>query len=151
MPLRVAEDAAVLDLMSGERLELGIGPGGNASAFTAFGLDGAPAADLRREHADAEGRAGRPCRWPAATASIRPRQPAAWIACGRPPSPLWRAPPRRRGGRRAAALAHPAAPQGPAGPTLADIQNPMIDAYLRSAAARRAPRILASRSRLRDR
>ena len=39
LPLRVAEDAAVLDLMCGGRLEVGIGPGGNLSAYEAFGLD----------------------------------------------------------------------------------------------------------------
>ena len=35
----MAEDAAVLDLMCGGRLEVGVGPGGNLSAYTAFGLD----------------------------------------------------------------------------------------------------------------
>src|SRR5262245_29767719 len=39
MGLRVAEDAVVVDLMSGGRLEVGVGPGGNLTAFTAFGLD----------------------------------------------------------------------------------------------------------------
>ena len=39
LPVRVAEDAAVLDLMCGGRLEVGIGPGGNLSAYEAFGLD----------------------------------------------------------------------------------------------------------------
>ena len=39
--VRVAEDAAVLDLMSGGRLEVGVGPGGNLSAYEAFGLDSA--------------------------------------------------------------------------------------------------------------
>src|SRR6202163_4644111 len=39
LPVRVAEDAIVTDLISGGRLEVGVGPGGNLTAFTAFGLD----------------------------------------------------------------------------------------------------------------
>jgi len=38
-PIRVAEDAAVLSLLSGARFELGIGSGGTPSAFPPFGHD----------------------------------------------------------------------------------------------------------------
>src|SRR5471032_153534 len=50
LPVRVAEDAIVLDLLSGGRLELGVGNGGNPTAFAGFGLEGEDRGDLFVRH-----------------------------------------------------------------------------------------------------
>src|ERR1700704_5867832 len=50
LPIRVAEDAAVLDLMCGGRLEVGVGGGGNLSSYTAFGRDSAERGTLLTGH-----------------------------------------------------------------------------------------------------
>src|SRR6266850_516774 len=50
LPIRVAEDSAVLDLMCGGRLEVGVGGGGNLSSYAAFGQDSAERAALLVRH-----------------------------------------------------------------------------------------------------
>jgi putative FMN-dependent luciferase-like monooxygenase len=145
LPIRVAEDAAVLDLMCGGRLEVGIGPGGNLSAYEAFGLDSAQRTALLIQHHRVllDAWAGRP------------------LLGGDlmyPPNPglvdrVWQATFNIDGARRAGAAGdglmlsrtQPRPAEAPLLP-LSDIQNPMIDAYLAALPPGRAPRILASRT-----
>jgi putative FMN-dependent luciferase-like monooxygenase len=145
LPIRVAEDAVVTDLMSGHRLEVGVGPGGNLSAFTAFGLDSNDRHALFDSH----------------LATLK----TAWVGGELlggdrlyPSSPtlidrIWQATFTVAGACRAGLAGdglmlsrtqpRPAdAPQA----SLSDIQNPMIDAYLEALPKGRAPRILASRT-----
>lgn len=145
LPIRVAEDAVVTDLMSGHRLEVGVGPGGNLTAFTAFGLDSNERHVLFDRH----------------LATLKTAWSGGELAGGDrlyPSSPtlvdrIWQATFTVPGARRAGAAGdglmlsrtqpRPAdAPQA----SLADIQNPMLDAYLEALPSGREPRILASRT-----
>ena len=86
LPIRVAEDAAVLDLMCGGRLEVGVGPGGNLSAYEAFGLDSAERTALLAGHLQCCATPGPGGRFPAAIGCIR--RIRAWsTASGRRHSP----------------------------------------------------------------
>jgi putative FMN-dependent luciferase-like monooxygenase len=144
-PIRVAEDAAVLDLMCGGRLEVGIGPGGNLSAYRAFDLDSAERTALliRHHRVLLDAWAGRPL-----------------LGGDRlyPPNPnlvdrVWQATFNVDGARRAGAagdglMLSRTQPRPADAPhlSLSDIQNPMIDAYLEALPPDRVPRILASRT-----
>lgn len=145
LPVRVAEDAAVLDLMSDHRLEVGVGPGGNMTAFAAFGLDSNERHSLFDRH----------------LALLRTAWSNGALPGGDrlyPASPslvdrIWQATFTVAGARRAGlagdglmlSRTQPRSPEAPAA-TLADIQNPMVDAYLEALPKGRAPRILASRT-----
>lgn len=145
LPIRVAEDTAVLDLISDGRLEVGVGPGGNHSAFAAFGLDSAERNILLARHLSIlrDSWAGR--RLPGgdriypANASLLDR--------------VWQATFSVEGARRAGEagdglMLSRTQPRPADAPdlSLGDIQNPLIDAYIGALPKGRAPRILASRT-----
>lgn len=145
LPIRVAEDAAVTDLMSGGRLEVGVGPGGNLSAFTAFGLE----SDQRHALFDAN-LATLKTAWSGGTLAGGDRlYPASPTLVDR----IWQATFTVSGARRAGlagdglmlSRTQPRSPEAPQA-SLADIQNPMLDAYLEAQPKGVEPRILASRT-----
>jgi putative FMN-dependent luciferase-like monooxygenase len=145
LPIRVAEDAAVLDLMCGGRLEVGVGPGGNLSAYNAFGLDSAARTALlvRHHRVLIDAWAGREL---AGGDTLYPPNPGLVDR-------VWQATFNIDGAARAGAAGDglmlsrtQPRPAGKPGLSLAEIQNPMIDAYLDALPRDRAPRILASRT-----
>lgn len=145
LPVRVAEDAIVLDLISGGRLELGVGNGGNPTAFAGFGLDGERRNDLFVENLAHLRNALRGNRLPGGD-TLYPQQPDLVDR-------LWQATFSVTGGARAGLagdglLLSRTQPRPDDNPhaTLAELQEPIIDAYLAALPPGRAPRIVGSRS-----
>jgi putative FMN-dependent luciferase-like monooxygenase len=145
LPVRVAEDAAVTDLMSGGRLEVGVGPGGNLTAFTAFGFDSNDRHTLMERNLELLRTAWSGGELPGGD-RLYPSSPSLVDR-------IWQATFSVAGACRAGAAGdglmlsrtQPRPPDAP-NASLADIQNPMIDAYLEALPKGRAPRILASRT-----
>lgn len=143
--LRVAEDAVVLDLLSGGRLDVGVGTGGTPESFAAFGLDGndRPALFARQLDAVRAAWAGQPL---AGGDTLYPAGPQLLDR-------IWQATFSVSGGTRAGQAGDglmlsrtQPRPVDALDATLADIQNPIVDAYLAALPAGRAPRIVGSRS-----
>ncbi len=145
LPIRVAEDAAVMDLMSGGRLEVGVGPGGNLTAFTAFGFDSKDRHTLMNRNLDLLRTA-----W---SGGVLPGGDRLYPMPNGLVDRIWQATFSVDGARRAGAAGdglmmsrtQPRPADAPDA-ALADIQNPMIDAYLEALPKGCAPRILASRT-----
>lgn len=144
-PLRAAEDTAVLDLLSNGRLEIGLGSGGSAAAYTAFGLESGERGRIYAEHLAilTEAWAGEPL-----PGGMKLYPPAPTLH-----ERLWQATFSVGGGTRAGkagdglmlSRTQPRPDNDPEMP-LWDMQNPIIDAYLRELPAGATPRILGSRS-----
>ncbi|HVY15553.1 MAG TPA: putative FMN-dependent luciferase-like monooxygenase [Rhodopila sp.] len=145
LPVRVAEDAIVLDLLADGRLELGVGNGGNPSAFAGFELDGVDRNDLFVRN----------------LARLRTALGGGKIPGGDtlyPQAPdlarrIWQATFSVSGGARAGAAGdglmlsrtQPRPDDAPHA-SLAEIQDPIVDAYLAALPKHQAPRIVGSRS-----
>ena len=145
LPVRVAEDAVVTDLISNQRLEVGVGPGGNLTAFTAFGLDANDRHKLMNGNLDLMRTA-----W---GGGVLPGGDRLYPASPTLVDRIWQATFSVDGARRAGlagdglmlSRTQPRSPDAPKA-LLSDIQNPMIDAYLEALPRGCQPRILASRT-----
>ena len=146
-PIRVAEDAAVLDLLSGGRLDIGLGTGGTASAFAAFGLDSDKRSEIFGRHLATLLDAWRGRSLTGDDGAIV--YPKAEHLLDR----IWQATFSAVGAARAGksgdgvmlSRTQPRPADAPDA-SLADIQNPIIDAYLAALPPGRLPRIVGSRS-----
>lgn len=145
-PVRAAEDAAVLDALSGGRLQLGVASGGTPSSFAAFGKDAGDRAALHAEHLEV-------FRGTLRGHGVRGTDSVAYPPAGDLADRIWQATFSPSGGARAGAagdglLLSRTQPRTPDAPdaTIGDIQQPIVDAYLAALPDGGAPRILASRT-----
>ena len=145
-PLRLAEDAAVLDLLADGRLEVGFGSGGTPTSFLPFGLTSERRGEVFAEHLHLIQSAWRGDSLAHPDNHLYP--PAPQLA-----ERIWIATFSAEGAIRAGQAGHglmlsrtQPRPVGQPQLPLDAIQNPIIDAYLSALPAGVAPRILASRT-----
>ena len=144
-PVRVAEDAAVIDLLSNGRLELGFGTGGTRESFEVFGVNpdkrgevyGHHLKVLRQAFAGDDLLKGNRL-YPSAPHLLR----RFWMATF---SPFGGKLAGETGDGLMLSRTQPRPADNPDA-TLDEIQNPIIDAYLAALPAGVKPRIMASRS-----
>ena len=143
--IRVSEDATVLDLLSNGRLELGVGSGGTPQSFSAFGLEDKHRGQIQarnltvlRDTLNGKALDGGNYLYPSGKSLL---------------NRIWQATFSIEGGIRAGlagdglmlSRTQPRSKDHPFA-SLAELQHPIIDAYLAHLPKGIAPRILASRS-----
>ena len=145
-PIRIAEDTVVVDLLSGGRLEVGLGTGATPETFLAFGLDKEQRTEIFARNLERllEAWSGTP---------LGHEQNRIYPEAGTLAERVWHATFSVAGAERigragAGLMLSRTQPRGPANPqaTLPEIQHPIVDAYLANLPAGIRPRIMASRS-----
>ncbi|MDN3310294.1 putative FMN-dependent luciferase-like monooxygenase [Microbacterium oryzae] len=147
-PVRSAEDAAVLDQLSGGRVQLGVASGGTPASFAAFGRNADRRREIFAEHLEVfldalEGR------------GIRGTESRVYPAAGDLSRRIWQATFSADGARRAGergdglmlSRTQPR-PEGALDAPLHEVQLPIIEAYRAALPDSAVPRVLASRTAL---
>lgn len=144
--VRVAEDAAVLDLLSGSRLELGVGSGGTPASFPAFGHESSERGRIFAEHLEV-------LRAAFAGDGLLGTENRLYPAAPRLAGALWQATFSASGGQRAGAagdglMLSRTQPRSAEAPTasLADLQLPIIESYLEALPSGATPKVMGSRT-----
>lgn len=145
-PVRTAEDTVVVDLLSGGRLEVGLGTGATPETFLAFGLDKEQRTEIFARNLDKLHEA-----W--SRAALGHEQNRLYPEAGTLPQRTWHATFSAAGAERigkasAGLMLSRTQPRSANRPdaTLPEIQHPIVDAYLANLPAGVAPRIMASRT-----